>query len=356
MSQQSVKTGADKRSVSLFVPGIHLHDAKQIRQLVGQQQSPGSLELLYSRASFHRGSCKSPEHTLFELFNLQSSETTEFPVGALTRYLVKGDGSSHYWTMRADPVFIQPNRDHLVLMGNAGLDISYEQAQQIVNDINGTYSDMPWELIALTPKQWVIEQQQTEQLSTHSLSDVVGKNINDYLPKGDNEKHWRALMNELQMFLHSHSVNQQRQMQGLPTINSLWFWGSGELPVLSQIDDQKESFAQCWSDETVSLALARLNNVPRTNLPANGDTWLKQAITPGHHLLVCELLNIDQVRSDPLEWWQSLVQFDQQWLSPLVTAVKQNTIDRLQVIDVDGSCYQLTRNQARRWWKLGFRI
>jgi hypothetical protein len=350
-----MKTGADKKSVSLFVPGVHLHDARQIRKLLGQQQPLGSLELLYSRASFHRGNCKSPEHALFELFNLRSSKATELPVGALTRYLVKGDDANKCWTMRADPVFIQPNRDHLVLMGNAGLELGYDQAQQIINDINETYTDTPWELVALTPKQWVIEQQQPEKLKTHRLPDVVGKNISEYLPQGINEKKWHALMNELQMILHAHPVNQQRQMQGLPVVNSLWFWGAGELPVVS-LDDDQRAFAQCWSNETVSLALARLNNVPRTNLPANGDIWLKQAITPGHHLLVIELLDSDQVKNDPLDWWQSLVEFDQQWLSPLITAVKQNAIDQLQVIDVDGSRYQLTRNQARRWWKLSSRI
>ena len=352
MPQQTGKTGSNRKSVTLFVPGFQRHDVRQIRQLVGQQQPLNALAVLLSRSNYHRGKHKSQEHTLFDLFNLGQPESAELPIGALTRYLIKGNQPDNRWAMRADPVFIQPNRDHLVLLGNAELDISFEEAQKIANDINETYGDTQWQLIALTPQQWVVEQKKPEQLQTSSLPDVVGKNINDFLPQGDDQKNWRALMNELQMFLHAHPVNQQRQMQGLPVVNSVWFWGAGILPELSPSEGIK-SFTQCWSDETVSLALARLTNVPRTDLTQNCEAWLKQAITPGHHLLVTELLNSAQAKNDPLEWWQSMVQFDREWLSGLVDAVKQNTIEQLQVIDSDGGCYQLTRRLARRWGRPG---
>ena len=41
---------------------------------------------------------------------------------------------------------------------------------------------------------------------------------------------WYKLLNEIQMFMHQHEVNQQRMQSGLLAINSLWFWGAGSRP------------------------------------------------------------------------------------------------------------------------------
>ena len=341
------------KSVTLFVPGISQFDIKQISQMIAQPQSLTALELLFSRSTFKSGKNVGMEQTLFQLFDLSSDENVDFPIGALTHALLRGDEFADFWMMRADPVMIQPNRDHLLLMGNGYLDFSMEEAQQIVDDINTTFQDTPWLINALTPKQWVIRQERPEQLKTHSLNKVVGKNIHDYLPKGKEEKNWHAILNELQMFLHSHPVNQHRQMQGLPTANSLWFWGSGKLPELSTGD---KPFAQCWSDETISLALARIHGLPRTDLSADGVEWLKQAITPGRHLLVIELLSSEAARNDPIEWWRCLVMFDKQWLRPLINAIRANSIEELKVIDTNGDCYHLTRQLLKRWWKRVDRI
>ncbi len=39
---------------------------------------------------------------------------------------------------------------------------------------------------------------------------------------------WSRLMNEMQMFMHAHTVNQRRLQHNQLSINSLWCWGAGE--------------------------------------------------------------------------------------------------------------------------------
>lgn len=343
------------RSIILFVPGLNLHDRKQLREVAGSQFSFPSLELMFARGDYHGDDNQSPEHTLFSLFNVTCDEKADLPIGALSRFLFEGESKSNKWCMRADPVFLQPNRDHLLLMDNAGLDISFQEAEQIVADINQTYADTPWRLNALTPKQWILEQDEPLSVSTCPLSAVAGYNIDKYLPKGGDGRQWHALMNELQMFLHTHPVIQQRQMQGVPVANSVWFWGSGTLPTLTAGNKLKK-YAQCWSDETVSLALAKLTNTPRVDLPQNGEGWLQQAITPGNHIMVLGQLHNSATKSDPLLWWQSLAEFDEQWLAPLISAVKNNSVQQVKLVDSDGSRYSLTRRLANRWWKFVSKI
>jgi hypothetical protein len=56
---------------------------------------------------------------------------------------------------------------------------------------------------------------------------VVGQNVRDFLPTGRDGPALCSLMNELQMVLHEHPINERRQRRGQPPINSLWLWGIG---------------------------------------------------------------------------------------------------------------------------------
>lgn len=344
---------AVSRSVTLFVPGLKQFNLREVRQMISQPESLTQLELLFSRANYTPGESNSDEETLFKLFGVPANSAESFPVGALTCFLSKGENCCGQWMMRADPVMLQPNRDHLLLMGDASLDISMDDARRLVTDINSTFDDEPWHLEAITPKQWIVRQSTPQQLNTSSLSQVTGKNIDDHLPRGENDRYWHALMNELQMFLHAHPLNQDRQIQGLPVVNSLWFWGAGVLP---EPVDKDHNFVQCWSEETVSLALARFQKVPRTNLPIDARQWLSQAITPGEHLVMLEALSEEPVKNDPAAWWQSLVVFHDRWLSPLLAALKQNSISELKLVDNSGNYYRATKPLLNRWWKRVRRI
>jgi hypothetical protein len=63
----------------------------------------------------------------------------------------------------------------------------------------------------------------------HILS-VLGKTANPYIQQTRHNLPWYKLLNEFQMFMHQHEVNQQRMQRGLLAINSLWFWGAGSRP------------------------------------------------------------------------------------------------------------------------------
>ena len=60
----------------------------------------------------------------------------------------------------------------------------------------------------------------------HHLS-IVGRKVDQYIEQSRKALPWYQLMNEMQMFLHSHEVNQKRLVNGQLPINSLWCWGAG---------------------------------------------------------------------------------------------------------------------------------
>lgn len=339
--------------VTVVLPGLMLIEQEAFRPFVAQAVKQGArlpaLELILSRGRLYNGNDAAFESVLFGLFGLSDNNDKDVPMAALNWLLYHGEISSH-WMMRADPVLVQPNRDHLMMMGNDVLDISDDEAQQIVDDINATYSDTPWQLHALSAMHWVIQCPEPQALTTYPLASVLGKNISHYLPQGDDAAPWHALMNEMQMLLYTHPVNREREAKGSPAINSVWLWGSGRLPAA---DDKQQniSFVQCWSNNPLAQSLARLQNVPRVDLPSDGETWLKQVVTGGRHLLVIDDLNIPATVLQPYDWWQDLVRINNQWLQPLVDALKTGDIDRLEIVTDGGRRCELTAALAKRWWK-----
>ena len=63
----------------------------------------------------------------------------------------------------------------------------------------------------------------------HFLS-IIGRKADPYIEQSRQALPWYKLVNEMQMFMHQHDINHDRQASGLLPINSLWLWGAGNLP------------------------------------------------------------------------------------------------------------------------------
>jgi hypothetical protein len=57
---------------------------------------------------------------------------------------------------------------------------------------------------------------------------VTGHNVNQLIEQSKVNIKWHQLINEVQMFLHQHAINEKRQFDGLLPINSIWCWGGGK--------------------------------------------------------------------------------------------------------------------------------
>jgi len=57
--------------------------------------------------------------------------------------------------------------------------------------------------------------------------DIIGKEIEPYLPRGEGEEMLRQLMFDSLEILDSHDVNKRRRDRGQPPANMIWLWGQG---------------------------------------------------------------------------------------------------------------------------------
>lgn len=68
--------------------------------------------------------------------------------------------------------------------------------------------------------------------------DVVGREIQDILPRGPNAHRLTALMRISNRLLSEHAVNEWRSERGLRPANMIWPWGQGRLPVLPTLRER----------------------------------------------------------------------------------------------------------------------
>ena len=80
------------------------------------------------------------------------------------------------------------------------------------------------------PTLWLARGEVFRDLATASLDRVVGRTIDDWMPRAEAAKTLRRLQQEMQMLLYTHEVNEARMRGGLLPVNSFWVSGTGALP------------------------------------------------------------------------------------------------------------------------------
>lgn len=304
------------------------------------------LEALLARSDRRNGDNRNDlEGVVFDLFNIQVDRDKDLPVAAITRVLDLGIIDSGWW-LRADPVHLELDHDRLILADGAVLHVTQEEAERLVAEMMEVYADEGWVLRAAQPDRWYLKPPQEPSIKTTPLPTVVGRDVHPFLPQGEDSKAWHTFLNEVQILLHTASVNGERERRGKLSINSVWFWGGGRLPELRHVQ-----WSKVWSAEPVSLALARLSGTPRAVPPANATGWLKHTDVPGQHLLVLDE-GRRAVQYDDIESWQTFIQnLETNWAAPLLEAVQTKTVQSVTFYTESGQRFRFTPKGIKRWWR-----
>ena len=288
-------TTAAPRRLSLVIPGLFGPAAiKKMPEAWRVLELP-ALETLLSRAARGGASGTNLERTLFALFKAAVGADDDAPVAAVTRQWDAKDADGHWW-LRADPVHLRADRDRIVLLGNTVLTISAEECAQLAAELNRHFGAEGWKLDAANAMRWYLRFESDPGIRTEAMPDAVGQDILHHMPRGPAEHRWRGLLNEAQMVLHASAVNRAREAQGLPPVNSLWFWGGGRLPQVP-----RGAWSHVWGNDALTQGLAALAGAPCATLPDGAADWLEDG-TPGEHLAVMDTLREKRALED---LWQS---------------------------------------------------
>jgi 2,3-bisphosphoglycerate-independent phosphoglycerate mutase len=59
-------------------------------------------------------------------------------------------------------------------------------------------------------------------------NELIGEGIRKFMPEDDQFKDLIYIINQAQIILHNHPINQQRKRENLDLVNSIWLWGNGK--------------------------------------------------------------------------------------------------------------------------------
>lgn len=146
----------------------------------------------------------------------------------------------------AEPAHFVIARDHLRLADPHGLGVTIAEARALARAIEPVLSESGWHLDPIEPAtltHWLLHRDDDLELSGAAIERAIGDNVAAWQPRPravaghvdkvegtighDAALDWRRCSNEIQMLWFGHPVNQAREEQGLPAINTLWLSGNG---------------------------------------------------------------------------------------------------------------------------------
>lgn len=287
-------------------------------------------ETLIARGRRKQAEPIAPEAWLFGRFGAQKQR--DWPVAPYTLLADGGAPGSHFW-MRADPVHLSVGRDSLAFDG-AALDVSCPEAEALVAALNRHFGGaMAFD--APSPERWYVKFTGAPGLVTTAPSAARGTAIGDKLPSGPDAMRFRALMNEVQMLLHEHPVNTEREARGVPAVNSVWFWGGGALTLPAA-----RPFSIVFSENPLARGLALAAGVPERRLSGGAETMLSALPAEGTALIV-----LDPPGSAELE---------RDWFGPLLAALEGGRIGMLSLALGGTDSFlevETVRSDLRYFWR-----
>jgi hypothetical protein len=243
----------------------------------------------------------------------------------------------------ADPVQLIPNRDQLIMDNPAHLQVTQVEASQLVAEINTHFAEDGIELIPLSQQRWLLSVTDEPDIAALSPQELIGMHIMDYLPKGGNAINWHAWLTEVQSLLHLSSVNQQREDQGLPAVNSLWLWGTGKFP-----DNTKPAWQHIVTDDPLALGIASECGSSTSDLDIL-DWSQATAASSTFVILTPESVQKQVGNIETIEHYFNLVH--DLWLQPAIAAVRSKQVSELVIYTESCAPFTLHRSSLLRWWR-----
>ncbi|MEJ7667846.1 MAG: hypothetical protein WKH97_03735 [Casimicrobiaceae bacterium] len=253
---------------------------------------------------------KSMESALLTLLR-QPEDTAIAPLAALGA----GFDPLDQFVFRADPVTLIAGRDDVLLAGRVA-DLTTSEASALIALFNTHFISDGLKFHAPRPDAWFVTVRESSKLATTPLERVHGS-IYPHLAQGEDAATWRRWMSEMQMLLHDHPINVDRETRGLAPVTGVWI-AQGGIKGQAQVAPALTVVATAGPAGDVARGAARQYGADALPLPP---TWLE--LTRGADTLavlpaVCDAVHVALLNRD--------------WFAPATAALERGEIKALTLL------------------------
>ena len=193
----------------------------------GGRLDDAKLRRWLSRSDFSKAAA--PEELLSSILARLNMPYTAAGLGALRMWGQTGDRPT-VWIAAADPVYLEPQLDHLCLHALCGESMPAADLRPLFDHLQHRLEDDSRYGFARVGSFGYVRAAQP--IATADVPAYVAHLDKPYayMPTGEASGTYLSLTSEVEMCLHDHEVNLRRQNEGLQPVNGLWLWGGGYAP------------------------------------------------------------------------------------------------------------------------------
>ncbi|MDI1308411.1 MAG: hypothetical protein PSV17_03120 [Methylotenera sp.] len=245
------------------------------------------------------------------------NEEGDLPIATISAAadgLVVGE---YYW-LRADPVHFVMQRDCFSLSEPAPLLVDSAHAALMVASLNTHFAQDGLLFCIGKSGAWYLRVDKVAQITTTLPSVAMDKNVHHFMPQGVDSAKWKSILNEMQMLLHDHPANEERESTSELVVNSVWLSGGGVMPAFNDLPYDVDLIT---ASDVLNQGLATWANIASQLVPMNFDEIL-QCTAQHVRLALPQNKHSKTSHSDNNH-------FDEVWFAPLYAALKNKQIEQL---------------------------
>jgi 2,3-bisphosphoglycerate-independent phosphoglycerate mutase len=254
-----------------------------------------------------------------------------------------------------DLVTLQPTHDDMVMKDYTGGLLSHEDSKLLLNALQEDVVDAPVTfhhgggyhnlMFIKTPPL-------TERMSPPN--ELIGEGIRQFMPEGNGARELVFVMNQAQIILHNHTYNKKRVFEKMDPINSIWFWGNGELPELPSFQTRFEKNASLISASLMVKGIGKLTGMnvvdvegatgfTNTNYSAKVSAALKELETQDVVFLHIAAGEEVSLKGDLDDKVLMIEDFDTEVIRPLAQAMETMENVKMMVVENHTSSAQMMK-------------
>jgi hypothetical protein len=245
----------------------------------------------------------------------------------------------------ATPVHLVAGLTTLHLDRRSVLRLEAAEAMRLRDEFRRVFHDSGFELRSLDSGDFLLFGTPVAEGGPPEPARALGANMAEAQRAGAADPALRRLGAEMEMWLHDHPVNVERQRRGEWPVTGLWLWGGG--PVLASAPLRSSSSDIAFGNDAYLRGLLTLSGGKVLPIPGQPDLLFSYPHARG----VVLLIEIASMLHSNRTWTllDVVTQIDRFWITPAVEALQRGQLQRLVILANDQQLILRTRDRLKFW-------